>query len=127
MKNLQDRRIFIVDDDPFWTLILTQMLNEIGFTNILTFESGQECIDQLHLNPTIVFLDFQMEELDGLETLKAIKAYYPAICVFFSTSHEDLGVAMSAIRYGCDDYLLKENASPAELSRLVFEFEAKLN
>lgn len=119
MKISGTKRTFIVDDDPFWTAMLTQMLTELGYTGILTFTNGKDCIDHLHLNPQQIFLDYQMEDMDGLEVLQKIKDYYPGIGVVFCTAHEDLSVAVSAIEYGSFDYLLKANANIREVSTII--------
>ena len=111
MKIQNIKRTFIVDDDPFWTAMLTQMLTDLGYENIVTFSNGKDCIDNLHLNPSLVFLDYQMEEMDGLEVLQQVKNYYPGIGVVFCTAHEDLSVAVNAMKFGSFDYLLKSNAT----------------
>jgi len=119
MKNIKDKKIFIVDDNLYWSEILCQMLKEIGFTDIHLFSNGIDCIVNIHLNPALVFLDYQMEEMDGLEILKQIKAYYPGIGVVFCTGNEDLSVALNAIQYGSEEYLLKENGTKKELEAMI--------
>jgi DNA-binding NtrC family response regulator len=125
MKKQNIKRTFIVDDDPFWTAILTQILTDLGYENIVTFSNGKDCIDNLHLNPSLVFLDYQMEDLDGLEVLKKIKNYFPGIGVVFCTAHEDLSVAVSAMKNGSFDYLLKSNASKKEVASIVHSMGEK--
>lgn len=127
MKLQNTQRTFIVDDDPFWTAMLTQMLTELGYTNIIKFESGQECIEHLHLNPKLVFLDYQMEGQNGLEVLQKIKEYYYGIGVVFCTAHEDLSVAVKAIEKGSFDYLLKSNATKREVSEIVERISQRNN
>ena len=83
MKNQTEKRIFIIDDDPYWIAMLSQMLNEIGYRNIVEFENGTDCLSNLHLNPHMVFLDYQMEDMDGLEVLKRIKAMQAKLSVDF--------------------------------------------
>jgi len=119
MKIQNIKRTFIVDDDPFWTAMLTQMLTQLGYTGILTFTNGKDCVDNLHLNPQQIFLDYQMEDMDGLEVLQKVKSYYPGIGVVFCTAHEDLSVAVSAMEKGSFDYLLKANASIREVSSII--------
>lgn len=119
MKLQNIKRTFIVDDDPFWTALLTHMLNELGYENIMTFSSGRDCVEHLHLNPNLVFLDYQMEDMDGLEALQKVKDYYPRIGVVFCTAHEDLSIAVNALKYGSLDYLLKSNATPKELASII--------
>lgn len=127
MKVLKDSRIFIVDDDPYWRAIMEEMLKQMGYTNLYCFENGPACIEKLNLNPHLVFLDFQMEKMNGIETLQAIKSYYPHIGVFLSTSFEDLSVALYAFKFGCDDYLLKENASTKQISELINRYQNSKN
>lgn len=112
-------RIFIIDDDPFWTASLTAQLKAQNHNSIHSFGSGAAALEQLHLNPYLVFLDYQMAEMDGLEVLKAIKAYYPGISVVFCTALEDLGVAIQALDGGSFEYLLKTNLAPQPLEAIL--------
>jgi DNA-binding NtrC family response regulator len=119
MKRSSNQRIFIVDDDPFWAAVLTQQLTELGYTGISVFESGADCINHLHLNPQIIFLDYQMEEMHGLDVLVQIKEYFPGIGVIFCTALEDLEVAVGAMKAGSFDYLLKTNTTQEELATTI--------
>lgn len=119
MKTQNIKRTFIVDDDPFWSAMLTQMLSELGYKNILTFNNGNDCIEHLHLNPKLIFLDYQMENMDGLEVLQKVKDYYPGIGVVFCTAYEDLSVAVNAMKIGSFDYLLKSNATKKEVASII--------
>ncbi|WP_200977560.1 response regulator [Echinicola sp. 20G] len=119
MKELLEKTIFIVDDDPFWQSVLLQVLQDMGFQNISLFNSGKECINNLHLNPSLVFLDYQMGDTNGLETLPKIKNHNAKTNVIFCTSLEDLNVAISAMESGSHEYLLKSRASKTEVSRIL--------
>lgn len=118
--------IFIVDDDPFWTMMLTKMLSSIGFSDIKTFDNGTACIENLDQNPGLIFLDYQMENMDGIEVLQKIKFFSEEIGVIFCTAHQDLSVAVDAMKYGSYDYLLKENASKNELLSIIGNINAQL-
>lgn len=119
MKSIINSNIFIVDDNPFWIKMQTQMLKDLGFTRIMTFNNGNDCVDNLDLNPAIIFLDYHMEGINGLQVLQQIKSYYSGINVVFCTNNEDLEVAVDAIKYGSQEYLLKENASKKELTHII--------
>jgi DNA-binding NtrC family response regulator len=119
MKINNIKRTFIVDDDPFWTTMLTQMLADLGYTNVVSFKDGKGCIDHLHFNPNLVFLDYEMDILNGIDVLKKIKEYYPGIGVVFCTAHEDLSVAVDAMQNGSFDFLLKSNTTKNELARII--------
>lgn len=123
MKQQITKKTFIVDDDPFWTAILVETLESLGYTNISTYKNGEECIKHLHLNPHLVFLDHQMEDMDGIEVLRQIKEYYPGIGVVFCTAHENLSVAVEAIRYGSFEYLLKANSNRREVETIINQMQ----
>ncbi len=120
----KNSRIFIVDDDPFWTKILAKILFDLGFSNIATFSNGSDCVDSLHLKPSLIFLDYEMEDINGLEVLKKIQEY-PEIGTIFCTAHENLQVAMDAMNLGSYDYLLKSNVSVKEVESIIKGIENK--
>ena len=113
------KKIFIVDDDPFWTAMLYEMLTDLGHRNVVTLTSGHDLIENMYQNPCLIFLDYKMENMDGLEVLKKVKENNAEIGVIFCTSHEDLNVAVDAMEFGSFDYLLKQNATPKELTTLL--------
>ncbi|MDH3650983.1 MAG: response regulator [Saprospiraceae bacterium] len=119
MNTLMNKRIFLVDDDPYWTAILQRILSDLNHTDIISFSTGSECVNNLHLNPALVFLDYQMDDMNGIEVLKRIKAHYPGIGVIFCTAYEDLAVAIDAMEHGSYDYLLKGNATIKEVNSIV--------
>jgi len=119
MEKINSSKTFIVDDDPFWTAMLTQILEDLDITNIDTFSNGEDCISNLGLNPGVIFLDYEMDDMNGLEALKKIKEYNAEIKVIFCTAHEDLAVAVDALQYGSFDYLLKENANKKQIKSLL--------
>jgi len=104
---VQNPGIFVVDDDPFWLGLLHKLLNRLGYSNVRCFESGEGCVRNLSQNPAVVFLDYQMEEMNGIETLKRIKKYNQGIFVVLTTGKEDNEVALNAKNQGSYDYILK--------------------
>ncbi|WP_215224598.1 response regulator transcription factor [Echinicola shivajiensis] len=119
MKTLLDKKVFIVDDDPFWKAVMSRILVELGFKNITQFNSGRECLENMVLKPSLIFLDYQMEDTDGLEALPKIKSHFPETNVIFCTALEDLNVAINALELGSHEYLLKSRVSKAEVSRIL--------
>lgn len=71
-----DPRILVVDDDRLMLTILVGLIRQEGFTNIDQARDGNEALKKFLVGkPQIVFLDIEMPELDGIETLHALKAY----------------------------------------------------
>lgn len=119
MKTKFDKKIFVVDDDPFVTAYLQQTLNNIGYHKVSCYGSGKDCLDHIHHNPEIIFLDYQMDDMDGLEVLKQVKEYFPGINVIFTTALEDLAIAVQSISDGSFDFLLKKNITEEEVDNIL--------
>jgi DNA-binding NtrC family response regulator len=119
MKTKFDKKIFVVDDDPFLTAYLQQTLNNIGYHYVSSYGSGKDCLDHIHHNPEIIFLDYQMDDMDGLEVLKEVKDYFPGINVIFTTALEDLSIAVQSISDGSFDFLLKKNITEEEVNSIL--------
>lgn len=107
MKNATDIKIFIVDDDPFCRNLYEQCLISLGYSNVQQFDNGQDCINELIEQPDIVFLDYCMEPLNGLEVLKKIKRFNPNIFLVVVSGQDDMEVAVNALKYGAFDYIVK--------------------
>lgn len=119
MKQSFNKIIFLVDDDPIWTAILTQVLNDLGYTNIITFSNGMDCIDNLYQNPALIFLDYQMKDMDGIKVLQSVKAYNADTAVIFCTDNKELSIAVTAMKNGSFDYLVKSNVTNETMLSII--------
>ncbi len=107
MKTPPKYKFFIVDDDIFCFNVYEQHLKNLDYTDITYFESGEVCLDNLHLKPDIIFLDHNMDELTGFEVLKKIKRFNPNIYVVMISGQDEINVAVEALKHGAFDYLVK--------------------
>ena len=105
--NSKETNIFIVDDDPVFTNIISKKLKEKDYANIQTFTNGFECLSQLHQSPDIIILDHFLEYEIGMNILKEIKEYDSEINVIYVSSQDKVSVALKAMRYGAVVYLEK--------------------
>jgi polysaccharide export outer membrane protein len=107
MKQESSLKIFLVDDDMFSTELNKQQLRSLGYKDVTTFSDGQTCLNHLMEEPDVVFVDHTMEPIDGLTLLKKIKRFNQDMVVIFISGQEDLEVAISALKYGAFDYIIK--------------------
>lgn len=105
------KRILIVDDTPMNLQVVAGLLKRTKMT-IETASCGEECIECFGKNNyDIVFLDYRMPGLDGIETIKKLALIYPEkfaatpfICL---TASAVTGDRERLIEAGFTDYLSK--------------------
>lgn len=124
MKN-QKPKIFIVDDEPLLSEMLTDYLKEQyqGFT-IKSFPTGEDCLENLHENPDAVVLDFYLNSKEkdasnGIDILKEIKKRNSTLPVIMLSSQKSYGVATKTIMYGAVHYVLKGQDAFNEIYELI--------
>ncbi|PYM06036.1 MAG: hypothetical protein DMD82_09580 [Candidatus Rokuibacteriota bacterium] len=97
----------VVDDDPQIRLYLADILEAEGFA-VASVAEGQAALEYVNSStPGIVLLDLRMQGLDGMETLKRLKATGLQAPVIILTGHGNIRSAVEAIRLGAYDYLTK--------------------
>jgi len=119
MKSNSEFSIFLVDDDPFFLSVCEQYLHNSGFANITKFKSSTDFLNNLQLQPDLIFLDYSMDSLNGIETLKKIKRFNPDSFVVFISGQENIDVAVNALKYGAFDYLIKNQISEEKIKTVL--------
>jgi two-component system NarL family response regulator len=105
-------RILLVDDHPLFLDALRNMLESRGLEVVGVAGDGFEALAQARaLRPDIVLMDIQMPKLDGLATLRLLKAEMPAVKVLMLTMSADDEDLFEAIKSGASGYLLKTRDS----------------
>ncbi len=101
-------RLAIVDDDPDFTGYLETLLGTRGYSTE-TFHSGGALLDRMRAGPAphVVLLDVLMPDVDGLETLRAIKQLHPSTQVIMLSGRQAPATIVEAVRLGAADYVLK--------------------
>lgn len=100
-------KIFLVEDDLFCLNLYQQVIKNLGYTNVASFNNGISCIINLDNNPDVVFLDYNLDNLNGFEILKKIKSFDPNIYIIMVSAQEDINTAVNSFKYGVFDYIVK--------------------
>src|SRR4051794_851191 len=99
--------ILIVDDERPIRRILSVLLQE-RHHRVAEVGSGEEALAALaEAAPDLVLLDLRLPGIDGLETLKRLRALKPRLDVVMMTAHGTISSAVEAMRRGAFDYLTK--------------------
>lgn len=107
-------KILIVDDNPL-NLKVAKRLLDVFKPTVLVATSGQgalNCLEKHQID--LILLDCLMPEMDGPQTLKAIRAINTAVPVVAFTADTAAQVKESLLAEGFDDVLLK----PIEAQKL---------
>jgi two-component system KDP operon response regulator KdpE len=103
----QPARILVVDDERAVRLMLEMALRAQGY-RVHSAANGHEARDQMKDEEfDLVLLDLQLGDTDGIEILRETKKQWPATEVILLTAHGSINSAISALRLGAFDYLLK--------------------
>ena len=86
-------------------------LQQLGLKDVLEASDG---IDALRLlekagdaPPDLIFLDWTMPRMTGLQFLQSIRGEYPDLPVVMVTTRSEQGLVMQAVKSGITDYILK--------------------
>jgi putative nucleotidyltransferase with HDIG domain len=101
-------RILIVDDEPYVRSLMAAMLEKSSYTPVLA-SNGLEAMEHLERDEPydLILSDIVMNGLDGIGLLEKMREKQPDTPMVMVTAIHDVGVAISAMRKGAYDYLLK--------------------
>jgi two-component system response regulator AtoC len=103
--------ILIVDDEKIKRVTLKEDLEDAGY-DAFTASSGDETLELLKKEGfEIVVTDLRMQQMDGIELLKKVKADYPDIYVIMMTAYATVETAVEAMKLGAYDYITKPFSS----------------
>lgn len=123
--NKSNPTIFIVDDEPLLSEMLTDYLVEQykGFA-IKSFSTGEACLNSLHENPDAVVLDYYLnskekDAANGIDILKEIKKRNKKLPVIMLSSQKSYGTASKTILHGAVHYVIKGQDAFHEIFELI--------
>jgi putative nucleotidyltransferase with HDIG domain len=105
---MASERILVVDDEPYVRTVIAAMLEKAHYRPVLA-SNGLEAMERLQSDMPydLVLSDIMMEGMDGMSLLERLREVQPETPMVMVTAIHDVGVAISAIRKGAYDYLLK--------------------
>lgn len=110
--------ILIGEDEPVQRKMLASILSKRLGYHVLAGENGTQVLKHLQASNvgdiSAVVLDIDMPEMNGFETLRAIRKYRPDLPVVMLTAHDETSAAVQAIKEGASDFLVKP-ADPMQL------------
>jgi len=98
--------IYIVDDDADMREVLGLALE--GKYQVRTFSTAGSALEAIKDDPPdLVLLDIGLPDMSGVDALRQIKKLSPDVLVVMVTASTDINTAISTMKLGASDYMMK--------------------
>ncbi|MFN7965309.1 MAG: sigma-54 dependent transcriptional regulator [Acidobacteriota bacterium] len=106
--------VLVVDDDASVRRLLSFNLSQMGY-QVTTVESGEEALTRIAEHaPDLILLDVMLPGIDGLETLRRLRAAHPDLPVVVLAGNNNVETAVEAMKLTANDFITK----PVDIERL---------
>lgn len=124
MGIMDRKKVFIVDDNEMFANMVSDHLSANPRLDVSVFLTGEDCLNNLYLDPEIVILDYYLNDVtkeaaDGLEVLTELKKNNPSVHVIMLSGQEHYGVALQTLARGAMQYVMKDDHAFAKLDEII--------
>lgn len=127
--NSTGKTIFVIEDDAMYGKTLKSFLQNSfpGLRDIKVFQTGEMALEQLHLDPSVVIIDYFLNSQhphagNGLEIIRQVRSRRPGVNIIVLSSQDRPGVIIEAImKYDCR-YIQKDKDAFQHLEQLIKSF-----
>lgn len=105
--HLHEKAILLVDDEPELLTMVSDILKDDGFSNILTASTVKDAANiSKEKQPDLLILDVMLPDGDGFSLLRQIRAFTDIPAMFLTAKDEAID-RLSGLGLGADDYIVK--------------------
>lgn len=117
-----EHKILLVDDEKDIAVLLEEVLQGEGFTNIRKAHTGRDAIGLCQsYAPDVVVLDIMLPDMDGIEVCRQIRTFSHCSVLFLSSKGDDVDKILG-LASGGDDYVTK----PFSPKEVVYRIKSQL-
>ena len=102
-------KIFIVEDNIFYANLLKHYLSQNTNNEIHLFVNAEDCLANLHLNPDLITLDYQLPDSTAGELYEKIKTFNSQIEVIIISSQQEIPIVLKLLKQGVFTYIAKND------------------
>ena len=104
-------RVLVVDDEPSVRTIVRLLLEKAGY-DVLEAANGEAAIEGLNAGENrlvldVVICDIRMPKINGIQAIEYFQREYPHVPVIVLTAYPETKMAVSFMRSGVTDHLVK--------------------
>jgi FixJ family two-component response regulator len=123
METPETINLLFIDDDSGYMSVAQQLLAKYQGKkfNIHWKQDGHSALEELKANKAIdlLLIDYYLPEMNGLEVTKVIRESKIEVPIIFLTSNRDFRLAIEAMKYGIEDFMVKDEAVDSVLPRTI--------
>ena len=102
-------KIFIVEDNIFYANLLKHYLSQNTNNEIHLFVNAEDCLANLHLNPDLITLDYQLPDSTAGELYEKIKTFNSQIEGIIISSQQEIPIVLKLLKQGVFTYIAKND------------------
>ena len=114
-----NKLIYLVDDDPIFLELLEMLLSNIGYIKIEKYLTAEECKNNLYKMPDVIILDYNLDDVLGIDVLKDIVSFDPDISVIMLSSQSSIPNAIETLQYGAFNYVTKDDHAATNIDETI--------
>lgn len=111
--------VFVLDDETWYGTLLQHHLSQNPEFNVERFETAGALLAELHKKPDAITVDFMMPGINGQDAMDLIHQQLPNVPVIIISGQEEINTAISLLKEGAFDYILKNEDTPNHLSNTL--------
>lgn len=119
-------KIFVVEDNEWYGELLMHRLAQNPNHSVSRFATARACLEQLGEQPDFITLDYSLPDAKGEQVLRTIRERLPGTEVIVISGQEDVNIAVSMLRQGAYDYLVKDENTLDRLWNIVGKVEQQV-
>ncbi|MBA7514309.1 Chemotaxis protein CheY [subsurface metagenome] len=119
--NKAGMRVLIADSSPFIVIMLTTVLEKLGFEVVGTAKEGKEAIDKyMKLKPDVMLVDAELKDLEGIEATRIIETENSSsiVILMVAESSDTPDLIVKAVKAGIKGYLRKPFSAEENEARI---------
>ncbi len=118
---MEEFRILIVEDNKIYLELFRNILRKaFPEIDIDVVTDGREVLHKVDdFRPNLIFMDIHLEEENGIELTKKIKATHPNIAIIILTFYDMPEYRQAALTCGAERFLAKPSLSTTEIKELI--------
>ena len=116
-------KVFIVEDDAWYAETLQHFLSLNPDLEVEMFNTGEELLDNMFKNPSAITLDYSLPGIQGIDLLRKILEKKPGVPVISLSGQEDVSTAVTMLKEGAYDYIVKDEHTQDRLWKLISQLK----